>query len=112
MKILPLKSPRSILIYYVVFSGEDIGPVNKKANIEIQKLIEKHQVKSTLYEEDEDYSDENIDENYYLDPTQMDQSLLEGFAQTASKSEDQLLQEAILLQEQLIESNKGIVSCD
>ncbi|KAK6618097.1 hypothetical protein RUM44_002539 [Polyplax serrata] len=90
-------------------SGEDIGPVNKKANIEIQKLIEKHQVKSTLYEEDEDYSDENIDENYYLDPTQMDQSLLEGFAQTASKSEDQLLQEAILLQEQLIESNKGIV---
>lgn len=67
-------------------------------------------MKPPLYEEDQDYSDENIDENYYLDPTQMDQSLLEGFAQTASKSEDQLLQEAILLQEQLIESNKGIVS--
>ena len=89
--------------------GLDLGIVNKKANLEIQKLIEKHQSKP-LYEDDQDYSDENVDENYYLDPTQMDQSLLEGFAQTASKSEDQLLQEAILLQEQFIDSSKGIVS--
>lgn len=72
-------------------------------------MIEKHQAKQTLYEEEQDYSDENIDDNYYLDPTQMDQSLLEGFAQTVNKSEDQLLQEAILLQEQLIDSNKEIV---
>lgn len=84
----------------------------KKSNSEIQKLIEKQQespVKSSTYEEDQDYSDENIEENYYLDPTQMDQSLLESFGQQNCRSEEQLLQEAILLQEQLINSNKNPV---
>lgn len=77
--------------------------VIKKPNLEIQKLIEKHQInppKQSVYEEDQDYSDENVEDSYYLDPTQMDQSLLEGFGPPPSKSEEQLLQEAILLQEQ------------
>ncbi|KAL0268982.1 UNVERIFIED_CONTAM: hypothetical protein PYX00_010739 [Menopon gallinae] len=93
---IPVNSERAVII--------------KKSNPEIQKLIEKHQgspMKSSLYEEDQDYSDENIEENYYLDPTQMDQSLLESFGQQNCRSEEQLLQEAILLQEQLISSNKN-----
>jgi len=89
---------------FLIFISEKAVIISKNSNPEIQKLIEKQQTvtpKASIYEEDQDYSDENVEDSYYLDPTQMDQSLLQGFAQPEIKSEEQLLQEAILLQEQL-----------
>lgn len=98
-----------VIKLFFILIPEKAVIIKQNPNPDIQKLIEKHHTippKATIYEEDQDYSDENVEDNYYLDPTQMDQSLLEGFAQPEMKSEEQLLQEAILLQEQLLAKNE------